>query len=79
MLLTYLIRARSVDTELVAAHLIILTLVNILTGGPVRAQQEPVRTHAEHLQGNSVSLCFSTLQIEVLKQKKVSTKKCWLS
>ena len=48
---TYLIRSRCVNAELVTAHLVILTLVNILTRGPVRTKQEPVRTHAEHLGG----------------------------
>ena len=48
---TDLIRSRCVNAELVTAHLIILTLVNILTRGPVRTKQEPVRTHAEHLGG----------------------------
>ena len=48
---TDLIRSRCVNAELVTAHLVILTLVNILTRGPVRTKQEPVRTHAEHLGG----------------------------
>ena len=46
----YLIRAWCVNTELVTAHLVILTLVNILTRRPVGTKQEPVRAHAEHLQ-----------------------------
>ena len=43
------IGARGVDTLLVTLSVVSLALVDILACFPVRAQEEPVRAHAEHL------------------------------